>query len=256
MTVQELYEFDLRGYLICHDALTNEQIVRVHELVDSIQGCKGNGKFSFFGLDPIFMEIMANPRTLGYMKAMLGDWFRFDHAFGIQMTNDSGVTENLHAGPMQNQRAFWYQWGPGFIAHNGLVKVIYTLCDVNPGDGGFVCVPGSHKSNLPYKPTHDSHLVINPRLQAGDMLIFTEALVHGSWQWAASRTRRTLNYSYAPGFMAWKSYDTIIPYLQFATTDVQRDLLRAPYVANYDEGDSREGNWRTDRRTPLPIAKA
>ncbi|HZP81290.1 MAG TPA: hypothetical protein VFB21_06615 [Chthonomonadaceae bacterium] len=33
---------------------------------------------------------------------------------------------------------------------NGLTVVAYNLKDVNPGDGGFGCVPGSHKSNLPF----------------------------------------------------------------------------------------------------------
>lgn len=168
------------------------------------------------------------------------------------MTQVASVLENLHAGPLQNQRAFWYQWGPGNTMHNGLIKVLYALNDVNAGDGGFICVPGSHKANLLHRPQHDSHMVVNPQMKAGDMLVFTEALVHGSRQWTGEQPRRVLIYSYGPGCMAWKEYSTISEYLTFATTPLQRDLLRPPYVGNYDgsEADS-SGRWPKNRRTPV-----
>jgi len=42
---------------------------------------------------------------------------------------------------------------------------------------GWICavcrIAGTHKANLPYRPTFDSHLVLNPTMKAGDMLIFT-----------------------------------------------------------------------------------
>jgi hypothetical protein len=216
-------------------------------------GAAKNGKFSFFEMDRFFMELMARPRTIGILKAMLGEWLRFDHAFGIQMTRAESIQENLHAGPLQNQRAFWYQWS-GQSMHNGLIKVIYALNDVNPGDGGFICVPGSHKSNVDHKPRHDSPLVINPTMRAGDMLIFTEALVHGSRQWAADCTRRVLIYSYGPGCLAWKHYDSLRPYVALAQTDLERELLRPPYVGDYDEHESdHTGEWPAGRRSPLSM---
>jgi hypothetical protein len=46
--------------------------------------------------------------------------------------------------------------------YNGLTAVAYNLTDVNPGEGGFGCIPGSHKS------------------KAGTAIIFTEALTHGT----------------------------------------------------------------------------
>ena len=57
--------------------------------------------------------------------------------------------------------------------YNGLTVVMYALKDVNPGDGGFICVPGSHKTNMDFKPAVDSHIVVNPTFRAGDMPIFT-----------------------------------------------------------------------------------
>ena len=86
--------------------------------------------------------------------------------------------------------------------YNQLIGVSVALSDTEPGDGGFCILPGSHKSSFPcpqkileYKDHHD--LVVNPRLIAGDVLIFSEAATHGTLAWTAKHTRRTLLYKYA-----------------------------------------------------------
>src|SRR6266542_6746999 len=100
--------------------------------------------------------VLAYPPTIEILKALLGEWLRFDHTFGMHMTSATPVQEGLHGGSLENQRSFWYQWAPGGVMHNGLIKVLYPLNDVNPGDGGFICVPGSHKSNIRYRPPEES----------------------------------------------------------------------------------------------------
>jgi ectoine hydroxylase-related dioxygenase (phytanoyl-CoA dioxygenase family) len=247
--------------------LSPEELQRCIALIGDTAAAKHNGKFSFLARDPFFMELMARPAMLDILRSLVGDWLRFDHAFGIKMTKAEPISENTHGGPLQSQRSFSYQWVPAYDSrsgmqsmHNGLLKVMYALNDVNPGDGGFICVPGSHKGNVFYRPPHDSHLIVAPQLKAGDALIFTEALVHGSRQWAGEHTRRALIYSYAPGYLAWKRYETIEPYLALATTDLQRLLLRPPYVAEYDEHEAqRTGQWpppgRSIDRAPIPLSE-
>lgn len=257
MSIEELYEFDLRGYIIYRQVLSPDDVKRIRTIINNVRGARGDGKFSFFDLDPYFMELMAHSHTIGVLKSLIGEWLRFDHAFGLDMSNHSIINNNLHGGPLQNQRAFSYQWVSGQGMHNGLIKVIYALNDVNSGDGGFICVPGSHKGNLYHRPKYDSHLVVNPELKSGDVLIFTEALVHGSRQWTADHRRMALIYSYSPGYMAWKHYDSVKPYLSLATTDLQRELLRPPYVGNYDEKLAEAaGVWPKDRRTPISYSQS
>jgi hypothetical protein len=251
MTDEQLYEFDLNGFLILKGVIPPEDLGRYRSVLRAVQPSAKSGKFSFFDLDPCFMDLMAEPVVLGVLKALLGEWLRFDHAFGIRMARELDVLDNLHAGPLENQRAFFYQFAVGRL-HNGLIKVIHTLSDVRAGDGGFICVPGSHKSNFPCRIRHDSHLVVNPAMRAGDTLVFTEALVHGSRQWTPSEGRTALVYSYAPGCLAWRNYDTIEPYLALARTDLQRDLLRPPFVGDYDEKQAvPHGPWPRGRRSPV-----
>ncbi len=64
------------------------------------------------------------------------------------------------------------------------------------GPGGFACIPGSHKSNLPcpqevrYYQANPAGSVTQVPMRAGDMLIFTEALTHSTYPGTASHHRR------------------------------------------------------------------
>jgi hypothetical protein len=94
-------------------------------------------------------------------------------------------------------------------------------------------VPGSHKANFPRPadlPEHDYQ--VQPELFAGDLLIFTEALMHGTLPWLADHERRVLLFKYSPGSMAWSPPDIIREQLHpFVDTvgDSLRILLEPPY---------------------------
>ncbi|MBM3262162.1 MAG: phytanoyl-CoA dioxygenase family protein [candidate division Zixibacteria bacterium] len=237
MTEAELFEFDLNGVIVYRDLISPDDVRRMNAIID--EDLKRLGKedtfsFGFIDLDPCFLELMAHPRTLSIMRQMIGDWMRYDHAYGLQM--DTGTVErglarpNLHGGPRTDHGEHQYQWFDGKM-HNGLIVAIYALEDIHPGDGGFICVPGSHKANRYFLPPVDSHLVVNPSFRAGDMLIFTEALIHGTTTWMSKKNRRrALLYKYSPGHSTWASLDHLEALRAKATTDLQRDLLRPPCV--------------------------
>ena len=70
----------------------------------------------------------------------------------------------------------------GYVFQNGrsydqAVTVAWQLRDVEPGLGGFACVPGSHKAFYPMPPgirtcDDDMGLVVQPVMKAGDVLFF------------------------------------------------------------------------------------
>jgi hypothetical protein len=45
--------------------------------------------------------------------------------------------------------------------------------------------------------------VVQPAAEAGDALIFTEAVIHGTMPWCSSMERRTLLFKYSPGHSSW-----------------------------------------------------
>ena len=78
------------------------------------------------------------------------------------------------------------------------------------------------------------------------MLIFTEALVHGTRRWQSDHRRRSLLYKYSPGYSAWGNAERMQRYEDLATNDLQRALLRPPYVGGrerlpFPEGSSTPG---------------
>jgi ectoine hydroxylase-related dioxygenase (phytanoyl-CoA dioxygenase family) len=230
MSEAETYEFDLNGYIVYRDLVPPADVRRMNQLIDADQQGQFPHSFQFLHLDSVFMELMAHPRTLDLMRTIIGDWMRLDHTYGLQMTRQMEVRENLHGGLRADQGEHQYQWAYNKM-WNGLIVIMYALEEVNPGDGGFICVPGSHKAAFnTYKPPVNSHLVVNPSLRAGDMLIFTEALVHGTRRWTSEKRRRSLLYKYSPGYSTWAKAENLDKYLGMAQNDLQRDLLRPPYV--------------------------
>ena len=119
---------------------------------------------------------------------------------------------------------------------NGLSVVTWALTDAPPGQGGFACVPGSHKANYPCPEDilyfeRDPGCVAQVPMRAGDVVIFTEALTHGTHPWTAAHQRRSLLYKYAPKHLAWGRYDRhrnddVYDLL----TERQRRLLEPPYI--------------------------
>ena len=117
--------------------------------------------------------------------------------------------------------------------HNGLVVVSYSLTDIEPGAGGFCCIPGSHKAqySMPEKwyQLDDNPLVQQIPQRAGDAVIFTESLTHGTWPWSdPNAQRRSVLMKYTPHYMQWANnpMNADIEGL----TERQKFILQGPYV--------------------------
>lgn len=56
----------------------------------------------------------------------------------------------------------------------------------------------------------DAHCVVQPAVEAGDVIIFTESTIHGTLPWQADHERRTFLFKYSPGYSTWalNYYDT------------------------------------------------
>jgi ectoine hydroxylase-related dioxygenase (phytanoyl-CoA dioxygenase family) len=212
LSLHERYFFDVNGYVVRHDVLSNLEVRVLNAVVESKRlAPPGEDIMSqrFAGLldwDDPFDLLLDHPSAMGVLRDVIGDRIRLDHAYGIHMRpNTSGL--GLHGGATPWDPAQSYVVRNGAI-YNGLVGVMWGLSASEPGDGGFCCIPGSHKAAFPCPSdiaTFGVHRewVTEVPLPLGTMLVFTEALTHGTFPWRGETDRRSVVYKYAPSHVAW-----------------------------------------------------
>jgi hypothetical protein len=217
MTPEEKFIFDLDGYLVVKNALNADQLKELNDIADN----RSAGNFNDvqeFRVEEVSkwgspcLALVDLDTTLPYMLELLGPNVRLDHDYCLFMRKLDQQRHGLHGGPYGGthlEADHWYRYHDGVI-RNGLTVFTFCLAAAGPGDGGFTCIPGSHKSGfVPGIPPEvkglqvDAHYISQPVLEAGDCLIFTEALIHGTRKWTAEHERRALLYKFSPGHSSW-----------------------------------------------------
>ena len=195
MQDNEKYLFDLQGFIAVENALSHEQLAELNRILDEhiAAECELDMRTHRFGklLDwgPAYRALIDNPAVAIYLEQIIDPQFRLDHVYlDIIRSGTSNIGASLKGGGAPFNPSQYYRFANGRM-HNGLTVVAYNLADVGPEDGGFGCVPGSHKSNYRF-PGEWKNMdeAIQPCVQrvtgpAGTAVIFTEALTHGALPW-------------------------------------------------------------------------
>ncbi len=236
MTNEERFVFDLDGYIVIKDVLTDGEVEEMNAITDEkLETEKADeevwGPSAWGG---IFQDLIDHTAIVPYLTEWLGPKVRLDHDYAIFMSQGE-KRGRLHGGDHGRGGDHWYKYRDGII-RTGLTVVTYFSSPAGPGDGGFACIPGTHKTNfLNSIPDdvrqfdRDAHYVVQPVVEPGDAMIFTEALVHGTAPWTASHQRRTFLYKYSPGHSAWSSnYYDLSNYS--GLTEQQKRMLAPPSI--------------------------
>ena len=215
MTLEEKFIFDLQGYIVVKNVLSQAEVDELNAIADQKMadqeevnnGLKIPRRVSLWGKP--FQNLFDHPNMIPYLSELLGPQFRADHDYGIFM-RQGGRKGGLHGGD-HRAGTHYYKYRDGVMS-NGLTVVVYFLAPAPPGSGGFCCVPGSHKSNFALNVPEEvrsfkriPHYLANPSAETGDALIFTEATMHGTLPWTAENERRTLLYKFTPGHASYAS---------------------------------------------------
>ncbi len=213
----ERYCFDTQGFLVIEDVLSRDE---VSGLISGLPRNADNSyRLSNVDLignpisypEPGFRALINHPRIVPYLKAIYchgrEPWdqlFYLDHDYGMVFKKgDKGPPFHNGGTPYSPWLSYTVRDGKIFCA---LTCIVWALTDVNVGDGGFWCIPGSHKANFELPEAVRTYqqipsCVLQPRLRAGSALLFTEALTHGTRDWVADHERIALFYKYSPGYM-------------------------------------------------------
>jgi len=138
--------------------------------------------------------------------------------------------------PLNPTRGYIYQNGRSFCE---AVTVTWQLRDVKAGDGGFACVPGSHKAY--YKMPQgirtcddDMGLVKHVEMQAGDVLFFGDGgTTHGALAWQSETARRGILIKYSSRNFNRAGGDMVHPENRWGEvvtgmSDAQLAVMRGP----------------------------
>ena len=236
MTPEERYRFDIQGYLVRRGVLSSGDVEALNVAVD-VLGIPEPGDDIMsqrFGNHLTaarrFRDLLDHEGIFDIVLELCGHNARLDHAYGIIMRPGTRGL-GLHGGGKPFDPAQYYTVDGGSM-RSGLIAVQWALVDHVAGRGGFLCVPGSHKANFPTPAQVADEMAIEVPLGAGDVVVFTEALTHGTAAWQAPRQRRTLLYKYSPGNSAW-SHELWPTQLVEMCTPRQRLLLQPPSVGSH-----------------------
>jgi phytanoyl-CoA dioxygenase PhyH len=241
MTPEEKFLFDLEGYLVIKGVLSAAEVDALNSIAEArvpalTEGRRYGRVFRVTAWGPPYQALIDHPRIVPYLVTLIGPRFRLDHDYCIVMAQ-GGTGQDLHGGESDENPDHWYRYRDGVI-RNGLTVVTFCLSHARGGDGGFCCIPGSHKSHFAGSLAADvrnyrrrPHYVVQPPLEAGDAVIFTEALIHGTAPWNATHQRRVLLYKYSPGHSAWMNeYYDVNEYP--GLTEQQKRILAPPSVGD------------------------
>ena len=263
MNDNEKYLFDLRGYLVVKNVLSKSQLEDLTARLEEQRKTNphpilGSDRTIFRDQDDLawsapsllemggtYLDLIDLPVIRPYLTALLGEHFRLDHDYVKVDGAMKDRTLYLHGGgqgaggpkdlvgPTDGGQCY-YRYSNGNF-YNGLVAVAFELDTVNPADGGFACVPGSHKSNigLPSEwriaktQAEVPEIVERVAVSAGDAIIFTEACAHGTVPWQGKANVEQSFTNTVPHAVAWSPcyYNADI---YEGLTEAQREALMPP----------------------------
>ena len=255
VTAEERFLFDLQGFLILRgaidrdltdalDAAVVENEAKDHdeswaEGLPVVQGkhftkdtdidcqIRLNG---LPRLDPIFDQLIAHPSYLLYLQEFIGEP-QLVNTWSISKYEGRGATGWHNGLPIEE-----YTVRNGTI-RSPMLNVVTMLTPNHPGDGCFIVIPGSHKSNLQLDTKHwgtaglDTPGAIEITGEPGDVMLFTEALRHAGAAKTTSRRRTTLQYNHRNrGGSMWDHHNArhywMPPSIRQRFTPEQRYLTR------------------------------
>ena len=190
LTASERYAFDVAGYLVRRGALRGREVAALNAAVDAL-AVPPPGRTWTASASRVtstarraFVALLDHPAVFDVVVELCGRRLRLDHTYGIVMAPGTAGL-GLHGGgtPFDPAQFYVVERRPH---HCGLVAVAVVARRLRPGDGGFALRAREPQGGVPACPSRSPpELVGRGAPRAGDVVIFTEALTHGTLPWRA-----------------------------------------------------------------------
>lgn len=258
------YLFDLNGYLILKNAIASDDLKDMNQWVEdhwsyvdskrrstsqdsgawighvethTYSGADGCNFQNIIEAAPVFHRLINYPAWIERCRRWVNPANGLSIHENFLNVRGSGGYIGIHSGgamPISYMTFRQANTGEWMV---GQINIIMALQDIGPGDGPTTIIPGSHKSVLRHpkllEDIYRSDAAAGEQigmeelyLKAGDVLMFTDTITHGS----AARTnpghRRIVLYRYSPAFLntrfGYVPSDSLIASL----TEEQRSIIR------------------------------
>ena len=213
MNERQKYLFDLQGYLLVEEVLSAEDCdlaiekikARAKPMEKTPDGYDANGTWEnaagLYEAGEPFIKLIDEPKITAVLSEIIGTALRCESSYSFVRHKGCPPFE-MHGGHRGGGVNFRYDVHNGRI-YTGLTVVSIALQDISAADGGFACIPGSHKSDFSLSPEDRQELfalggplvrtIAAPR---GSAIVFTETLAHGAASWQNDMPRYGLFYKF------------------------------------------------------------
>ena len=226
LTETEKWLFDLHGFLVLKQVVPPEEVAEMVALCDAWDAMEDSelprpvSRYRDDSTKPSTARTVCAPEYVSdvfarlvlnreIMRVVLALTDNCPKHLNVCLTRNRREHDDipLHggfSGGIHNP-ASMYQAANGRIFATFLNAAV-SLVDV-PEESGFVCVPGSHKSEFSMPPEIDQNsaapVVVSPSVRAGDAVLFTETLCHGGRRWTRDEPRRTAFIRYSTSYASF-----------------------------------------------------
>ena len=231
-TAKDDYLFDLRGFLILRNCLSAEQLDNINTCLDEMPDLEPGEWHGYihrqmhqdmFGVNyqqiyeaEAFRCLINHPAWVEYAKRYVGGGDNYDSLHGPLFIDENfanirgpGQAISLHSGGHLPIKRLQYQYRNNGWAC-GQINILMALNDIGPGDGATMVIPGSHKAKFPHPDIEEDDYGKNPvdgvegaievHLNAGDAVLFVDAISHGSAERVNPGERRICVFRYGPSW--------------------------------------------------------
>lgn len=197
MISEQLYQFDLNGYVVIPQTISLSHLQRLQQFWSAhLTGHPLHDVNFDWGEE--WRALIDPTPVYGFLSELFRSRFRLDHMFCVDERFVSSGGRLHHQADMFDEGIFY--WVQNQRVHSGLVAVQYALTDTGEAASHFCCIPGSHRGNFPvperYREIPDNPMLRHPTLCTGDALVFSEAMVHGTYVVPESGPRRAVYARY------------------------------------------------------------
>lgn len=240
VTPREEYLFDLNGFLILKNVLTQSHVAEMNAILTEITsldpplrpgewygyvhahnygGAEGINLQQIYEAGEPFERLIDYPGWYAKVKHFVGGERTFDYHHGPLFIDENfanlrgpGEAIGLHSGGHEGTKRTQFRYYNGRF-HCGQINILIALTDIGPGDGATMVIPASHKADFVHPDASQYGMkqgevrsvdgvegAIEVHMEAGDAILFVDSICHGSAKRVNPGERRIVVFRYGPSW--------------------------------------------------------